>query len=100
MVPNSVNGKSEKFSTKMDPNDLQCYNPPAKAAGIVQFDFYGSMKFLYTRLNNGHKTFWNVAVKGFKTLFRVSCMLMTVQTDHTIFQHIYRKMKRGGYELS
>jgi hypothetical protein len=57
MVSNSVTGKSENFSTKMDPNDLQRYNPPANAAGIVQFDFYSSMKFSYTRLNNEHKTF-------------------------------------------
>jgi hypothetical protein len=41
----------------MDPNDLQRYNPPANAAGIVQFGFYGCMNFSYTRLNNGHKTF-------------------------------------------
>jgi len=28
----------------MDPNDLQRYNPPANAAGIVQFGFYGGKK--------------------------------------------------------
>jgi hypothetical protein len=69
MVSNSVTGKSENFSTKIYPNDLQHYNPPANAAGIVQFDFHGGMKFSYTRLNNGHNTFLNVEAKVLKPCF-------------------------------
>ena len=57
MISNTVTGKSENFSTKMDPNDLQRYNPPVNVDGIVEFDFYRGMKLSYTRLNNGHKTF-------------------------------------------
>ena len=60
IILNSVTGKSGHFYTKMDPSELQRYTPPANVAGILRFVFYGSMKFVYNRSSNGHKTFADV----------------------------------------
>lgn len=45
MISNIVTGKSENFSTKMDPNDLQRYNPPANAA-LYNLTFTVAWNFL------------------------------------------------------